>query len=85
MDPQKISVQVYEYGESANWTAAFERNVRKTIQHEVGHSVGMKHHSGAVTLGGTLTNPLAMISGHVTSDLQILYTQHHKDHVNNAY
>lgn len=60
----------------------YENNINKTFRHETGHSVGMSHYSSSPT-GGVDD---CMKSGNINNDATwILYNQHHKDHVNNAY
>ena len=54
----------------------FDHNLDKTIRHEMGHTVGLTH-------GGSDD---AMKQGLVNGDNKwILFTQHHKDHINAAY
>lgn len=60
-------------------------NLTKTVRHETGHSVGLRHYKTA----GTPCCPVehdAMISGAIDNgSLWTIYSQHHKDHINNAY
>lgn len=68
---------------------SFDHNLNKTLRHEVGHSVGLSHYAG--TAENPEESPVAgtddsMIGGGVDDDgLWITYTQHHRDHINNAY
>lgn len=55
----------------------YEANVKKTMCHELGHSVGLSH---GTTYGG------CMVSGKVTSDLSYRrYASHHVAHVNDWF
>ncbi len=59
---------------------------RKTLCHEVGHSVGLPHYTsrGSGVVNGE--NNDCMKSGTVTGELWwIEYSQHHRDHINQAY
>jgi hypothetical protein len=88
VDTQQIFAEAWTF-EPGDWLAAYERNVRKTLQHEIGHSVGMTHHGGATAdlegNGAPFEWTGCMVSGHVTDPYSVLYGEHHKDHVNNAY
>lgn len=62
-----------------------QNNLTKTVRHEVGHSVGLRHYKTA----GTPCCPAehdAMISGAIDNgSVWTIYSQHHKDHINDAY
>jgi hypothetical protein len=59
---------------------------RKTFCHEVGHSVGLEHYTSAGTGVVAGENNDCMKSGSVGSELWWKeYSQHHRDHINQAY
>ncbi len=59
---------------------------RKTLCHEIGHSVGLQHYTSASTGVVAGENNDCMKSGTVDGAVWwIEYSQHHRDHINAAY
>jgi hypothetical protein len=58
----------------------------KTFCHEIGHSVGLQHYTSSGNGVVARENNDCMKSGTVAGDLLwIEYSQHHRDHINQAY
>ena len=59
---------------------------RKTFCHEVGHSVGLEHYTSAGSRVVAGENNDCMKNGTVSGELWWKeYSQHHRDHINQAY
>jgi len=62
-----------------------ENNLNKTLRHEMGHSVGLRHYKTTATPCCPGTHD-AMISGAIDNGaVWTVYSQHHKDHIDNEY
>ncbi|CAN5325743.1 hypothetical protein BH09ACT5_BH09ACT5_08330 [soil metagenome] len=59
---------------------------RKTLCHEIGHSVGLQHYTSSGTGVVAGENNDCMKNGPVSGEVWwVEYSQHHRDHINIAY
>jgi hypothetical protein len=63
--------------------ADYNLNLRSTMCHELGHTVGVEHYGDVGTTWGCMGSSWAESQGNILLDLPwIAYVQHHVDHIN---
>lgn len=64
----------------------YEANVRKTLCHEFGHSMGLTHYKSSAFPDAPENQQDCMISGVVNySNTWFVYSAHHKSHINSLF
>ena len=76
--------EIWAQSGTAGVPGTYDTNWRKTVCHELGHSMGLTHYKVAAFPAAPDGQNSCMISGHIasTSTAFIVYSAHHKNHIN---